>query len=622
MNKLIVTFAECKKKIDHLKVENGLDIADERAIAIIHMKNSYGLDLAQATGQSATNSDYGFDAWHYDSNGLLIVYKSCFTRYPAHAASGFISLKKASDWIAEVILKNRYEMNPPNDPCLYNLYKIMRENGEALKRIHFELITPFQKEEIESNKTDIEFRQYLKKSQLNRAKDIQLSLGINQYSLEEVIEKGAAYYVDIYGTPRIAVDHDTFLDLTLVSLHSLVELYRQRGGLLFEKNIRLSLKDFKRAKDRLVTPMEGTLSKICDGKLPGEMFTFYHGGVTLAVNGTSDQGNRLSLDSPSVINGCQTITIANGFLGRIEQEKHEKRLERFRNIKVVAKIVVGASADELREITNANNRHNAIDNWQLYSNSPVHVAIELALKTHGIFYERQEGRFESMHEKKSFLEEYFRTNKTYISVQQLGQIIALCKRHLNWAAKKSEIFTRTENHDKIFDDTTSSHTEDIIFVFNLYKAMDRAIEKYLHRPSYQTDAVSGIFRRPMVKTHIYYIGCLYFYQKENKKRIRKTFFDILYKRAHPDLVSEVESSYLLRVMSKIKEWYVKEYGAPKQTDDKLAEVNLSKLKEHMEALAQELGVDLTGNIPFVNSIDWSSYYETDRLSSIEDLLSN
>jgi hypothetical protein len=231
--------------------------------------------------------------------------------------------------------------------------------------------------------------------------------------------------------------------------------------------------------------MENTLSKICEGVLPAEIFTFYHGGVTLAVSSIKARNDKLLLDTPSVINGCQTITIANEFLKRIEHTKDEKKIERFKSIKVVSKIVVGVSEDDLREITNANNRHNAIDNWQLYSNTPVHVAIELALRTRGVFYERQEGKFDALHELKSFQVEYHSTNKTYISVQQLGQIIALCKRHLNWAAKKSEIFSRTENHDKIFDGTTPQSVDDMVFMFNLYKAMDRAIDKYLQKPAFQ-----------------------------------------------------------------------------------------------------------------------------------------
>lgn len=613
-------FDECKKIITRLRVKDGLGASDDLIMSIVHLKNTYSLDLGQASGQSALHGSYGFDAWHYDQDGRLVIYKSCLTRYPAQAASGFRLLQKASDWIADVILNKKYKILPSDDPCVYNLYKVLLANSRKLKKIHFELLTLFRKEEIEYYPSVSELQEYLKRNQLNRAIDIQLSVGIEKYNLETAVEKVAEYIIKMHGTPRVAIDSRTYLDLTLVSLHDLVDLYRQKGDLLFDKNIRLSLKNYKKAKDRLVTPMENTLSKICEGVLAEEIFTFYHGGVTLAVSNIGGQGNNLSLDTPSIINGCQTITIANGFLKRIEHENDEKKLERFKNIKLVAKIVVGASADELREITNANNRHNPIDNWQLYSNSPVHVAIELALKSRGIFYERQEGKFDALHEQKSFQEEYHSTNKTYISVQQLGQIIALCKRHLNWAAKKSEIFTRTENHDKIFDGSISSHIEDIVFVFNLYKAMDRAMEKYLHKPAYVADQVSGIFRRPMVQAHIYYVGCLFYYQKENKKKYRKSFFDILFKRAHPDFVADVEASYLFRVMSKIKDWYVKEYGSPKQTDEKLADINLNKLKDYMDELAEELGVVQGGNMPFVNSIDWTPYSEIEEIQDIEDII--
>lgn len=614
---------ECKKMINKIKMEYALDAPDNVIMSIVHIMNTFSLDLAQASAQSGPHGNYGFDAWHMESDRhKLIFYKSCLSAYPAQVAGGLDAMRKAYGLAEDAILSDKNDSAQFHDPCLYNLSQTLATKRKGIRKIQFEVVSPYRKEELENYPSVDDFEEFLKQSKLNRTKSMQLAIEFRQYNLDAVVAKTKGYSLKKLGTPRISIDRHTYLDFTLTPLFDLVGFYRQRGDMLFDKNVRLSLKNFKRSKDRLVTPMENTLVKICDGDLPVEMFTFYHGGVTIAVHNMEDggRGGRAVFDTPSVINGCQTITIANEFLKKIEKAQDAKKLERFKDIKVVAKIVVGATEEDLREVTNANNRHNAIDNWQLYSNTPVHIAIELTLRSKGVFYERQEGKFDALHEQKSFQEQYPNTNKTYISVQQLGQIIALCKRHLNWAAKKSEIFTRTENHDKIFDSSVPRRPEDVIFVFNLYKAMDRAIEKYLQKPAYQADLVSGIFRRPMVQAHINYIGCLFYYQKDSKKKFRKAFFAVLYKRAHPDLVAEVEGSYLFRVMSRIKDWYVKEYGSPKQTDDKLVEINLNRLKEFMDKLAEELGVDLSGNIPFINGIDWSPYYGADELQPIEDLI--
>lgn len=45
---------------------------------------------------------------------------------------------------------------------------------------------------------------------------------------------------------------------------------------------------------------------------------------------------------------------------------------------------------------------------------------------------------------------YPATNGTYIKVVDLGQVIALSRHNLQWAAKPSEIFLNKQNHEKIF----------------------------------------------------------------------------------------------------------------------------------------------------------------------------
>jgi len=75
-----------------------------------------------------------------------------------------------------------------------------------------------------------------------------------------------------------------------------------------------------------------------------------------ATSAGADGENLLNLEAPSIINGCQTITIANEYLKKLEKQKNDAGIELFRQIKVIAKVVVGTRDDELKEITNCNNR--------------------------------------------------------------------------------------------------------------------------------------------------------------------------------------------------------------------------------------------------------------------------
>jgi hypothetical protein len=223
-----------------------------------------------------------------------------------------------------------------------------------------------------------------------------------------------------------------------------VELYRQRGDVLFEKNVRLSLMDNKEARERLVNPMNTTLDLITSARLSPNIFPFYHIGVTLAASSASNAHGQdsqfLNLEAPNIINGCQTIVIANEYLKTLEKHKRDLAIKLFKQIKIIAKVVVGTTNDELKEITNSNNRQNPIENWQLFSNESIHVEIEAALKDIGIFYERQKGKFLTVMKNAERAKHYYATRGAYIKVMDLGQVIALSRNNIQWAAKPSEIF--------------------------------------------------------------------------------------------------------------------------------------------------------------------------------------
>src|SRR5208337_4060561 len=110
-------------------------------------------------------------------------------------------------------------------------------------------------------------------------------------------------------------------------------------------------------------------------------------------------------------------------------------------------------------------------NWQLFSNEPVHIEIEAALKDVGVFYERQKGKFESIMKNLDSVKYYPNTNGAYIKVLDLAQVIALSRRDLQAAAKPSEIFANKENHDRIFDKSIPRYPRDMVFVSNTFRAM-------------------------------------------------------------------------------------------------------------------------------------------------------
>jgi hypothetical protein len=345
-------------------------------------------------------------------------------------------------------------------------------------------------------------------------------------------------------------------------------------------------------------PLFETLEAICTGKTSPAIFPFYHIGVTIsATRGEEGRNLLFSLESPSVINGCQTITLANAFLEKLEKEadteQKQAQLALFNEIQVIAKIVIGVSGDELREITNANNRQNPIENWQLYSNDPIHIAIELALKDNGVFYERQKGKFDSMMRVTANAASYYNTNGTYIEVGRLGQVIAFAKKELQLAAKPSLIFEQKKHHDHIFDSNVERYPNDMVFCTNLLRAFIRALTNHLRSDRYLEDgATQSIFAKPIVKAHLFYLCLIFYFQHPTVAGTRVNYATQLARKASPTLVGSIEEQFLPRTFAKIKRWY---YDESQKLD---IEVSAKKMNSFFKSLFLELKLDERGLKPF------------------------
>ncbi len=601
--------SECLEAIKSLRANQAIEASDENIIAAIHLNNTHGLGIDAALDQSSrSGNDHGVDAWYYDdTKRMLIVYQSKLSASKAAALAGLADLNRARAWLEEVIINGTVATIPNDNHCLFNLYTKLSQVRNTLQRVEFKLISCFSKNDLEDSPEYSEFESGLAKSRLNAfvRDELNGSLGLDlaQYNLVPTVSIPKTYPLKRLPHSRIDLRQNAHLDLAYIPLHSLVELYRVRGNVLFDKNVRLSLLDKKDAGERLVHPIKDTLNKITSGNLSPNVFPFYHVGVTIAARVlTAENEDMLNLEAPSIINGCQTITIANAYFRELQKTKKPTAIELFKQIKVIAKIVVGTTSEELKEITNANNRQYPIEDWQLFSNEPIHIEIEQTLKDVGVFYERQEGKFDAVMKISDNAKHYINTNGTYIKVVDLGQVVALAQRELRWASKPSEIFWNKPNHDKVFDKAIPRYPRDMVFCLNLLKAIRRGLNVYLEQPTLANSNAPKIFQKPLVKAYLSRTALLYFYQHPKNEWIRKDFSKKLSKKASPTLVEEMQTFYL-KVISKTKNWYTDESQGLK------VEVSKKNMDSFFAGLEIELGVDATeGSIPFSDtSIDWTEY---------------
>jgi hypothetical protein len=598
----MVVFMEIEdstKVVKDFKKKNALEVGDDTTAVTIHLMNQYRIDENEALDQSSRGGyDEGIDGWYFDEKSReLIIYQSKFSTNKGYVLQGFADIVKAKNWLESVLIVGEVEKLPINNE-LYTLYITLAKNKENLTKITFVLVSLINENELEDEKDYDDCKRELINSKLNR-RGVEIGLKLEEYNFDNTALPKAikTYTVTRIEGSTINLPDSSSLDLAYVPLIDLIELHRTRGYLLFDKNIRLSISNTKEARERLVHPMEETLESICEGNLDPNIFTYYHVGVTVAAQKNVTENKDLQLEKPSIINGCQTITIADSFLRRLENDKESKKIDRFKKIKVIAKIVIGVPDDELRQITNANNRQNPIDNWQLFSNDPIHIDIEDALENVGVFYERQKGKFDTVMKKTEIARMFPHTNKTFVTVFDLGQIVCLSRRNLQWAAKPSEIFLNKKNHDAVFDKSIPKYVRDIILISNVFKGIRRGLGNYLwdltraRSETYSINATSEIFKKPLVKIYAHYIALMHFYQDKNAASLREDFSETLNKIAPPKLVSEFETLFP-KIVTKTRKWYVSESNNLKN------EVSNKKLNAFLKDISRELRVDLNGPTPF------------------------
>jgi hypothetical protein len=588
------------KTIKDFKVRFALDATEENVVTTIHLMNTHLIDKDTALDQSSLGSnDHGIDGWYYDNRtNELFIYQSKLTDSKGLALRGLKDLTNALYYLEKIIVQNEIGKIPTNK-SIYNLYIELSKNVENLKKISFILISPFNPNELLDAPEVNEAESSIRESDLFNIlynKGGRISLDIQEYNFEKSIPpSNKKYTINKLDNSVIRLRNKSFLEITFIPIYNLVQLYRQRGDLLFHKNVRLSLYDYKDAKNRVVNPMETTLEQICKGQLNPNIFPFYHVGITVSATTNSSEGaNDISLETPYVINGCQTITIADHFLRELENKKNSDAIEKFREINVLAKVVIGTTDEELKEITNCNNRQNPIENWQLFSNDPIHIEIESSLLDLEIFYERQKGKFNALMHKLDIAKNYSKTNQTFVDVETVGQLIALARGNYQWTAKPSEIYINKHNHDSIFTKDIPNYGKDIVFCSNLFKAAKRGLTKYLELQVHDNEVTWSIFNKPIVKAYVYRTALLYYYQKYTHD---KKYADSLYKIASPTLVPDFEKIYS-KFITKTKKFYLAEQSR---------DVSSKKLTSFFDNLFIELGIDTEdGVMPFTkNTIDWN-----------------
>lgn len=174
------------------------------------------------------------------------------------------------------------------------------------------------------------------------------------------------------------------------SLADLGSMLRSIGPAFLERNVRAGLSE-DQAPNRAISE---TLRRmlVAEDEDP-RTFVFHHNGVTMAAERCDDSPGEVTLLSPRLLNGAQTVTTFERFTRENQLHGNGKRLKQ---IKVLCKIITRADQEFVTRVTINNNRQNPVMPWHLRANDLIQVQLQdWFAQTLGIYYERQENAFAS-----------------------------------------------------------------------------------------------------------------------------------------------------------------------------------------------------------------------------------
>lgn len=242
------------------------------------------------------------------------------------------------------------------------------------------------------------------------------------------------------------------LHLITALLSDFAEEYRKHEDNLFAGNVRLALTGSNPVKKGIKDTIEDA----------AEEFVYYHNGITIVCKKVSFSNGRVVLESPSIVNGAQTVTfLGRSMYGNIPREAT-----------VIVKII--EVTDEVKftrfetEIAMSSNTQNTVKLSDLSVVNPDLVSLERFFAQNKWFLQRKRGKFP------------LGTPKGKITKVELLQCFSCVDSKTGPSSTKDTQKLFQYHSSRLFGDYTKSNTakKDALLIAQLNLILKRAIGNY------------------------------------------------------------------------------------------------------------------------------------------------
>lgn len=285
---------------------------------------------------------------------------------------------------------------------------------------------------------------------------------------------------DLFSRYNVSADNQANLKLTeipispsqnsYVALVDLKTYYRfivdENGAMrkkLFESNVR----DYQ-GKNNVNNCISESLNNV--GR---EDFWWLNNGITiLATEAILATNRELQISNPEIVNGLQTSTeICNYFTSHPDKLKDETR-------SVLVRIIVPENEEVRDNIIFATNNQTNIPKSSLRVTDPIHLKIEMYLKSRGLYYDRRKNYYKNQGKKPYEI----------VSVSFLGQcmITLFVKRPDHARARPSTLLNDDSIYEKLYKDDNN------LEIYNKSAQLGKKVQRIIRSSDYSQAEKSDI----------------------------------------------------------------------------------------------------------------------------------
>jgi len=426
----------------------------EDYFALLYLVKEFGLDAEEVANNQVAfgGTDYGIDAFHFDKERKnLYLYQFKWSVDPMLFKESF---QRLIDDGMERIFGNP-KQDPAQNQVLIKLKTRLEENRSITDKVfvHFvfngDVAVAEKSRVLDRLREDLEDKKFLI-DQCFEGQKVGLTFQYISNATEDrtkIVQVKVAHKYEFEITGKINLDYpDKKLYVFFVPVHKLLEMYNDLGLRFFDKNIRSGLPEDKNTNREI----RRSLKKIVLEGETADNFAFYHNGIALTAKKVEEKENIISLVEPRILNGAQTVTSLKEFVEKNHgNNSFNQNIDRFRAIKVLAKVVHSNDDDFIRNVTINNNRQNPVMPWNLRANDIIQLHFEDKFRNElKIYYERQENAFRNL--TNLDLEEMGIVDSKSIEIRKFAQTLLAMQGEIEKFSSIPEVFENQNYYNETF----------------------------------------------------------------------------------------------------------------------------------------------------------------------------